>query len=1029
MNSPLRLRALFGAASLISLCGAFPALAQVAAQQTAPVSTAPGQATTSGGTSNTVGAAANHVPGVGPSNEAQPAADAAVATGADQNEVVVLGVRGAQRAAINIKRSAPQIVDSIVAEDIGKLPDATIADSLQRVPGVQITRSAGEGAGVNIRGIPQVLTTINGELFLSAGVPAVQGGQSTAVGTLGNSAANFGDVPPSLFAGVDVIKSPTADQLSGGIAGILGLKTRRPLDLQRGISATLSGEGDYGLSSKDPGQAYNGLLSYNHENRWGALLGFSYAQEHLANYNPNTSYAQSQITDQQVGFDLRKDGTIGNSTAIGSKDFYFQPQGFFINNQTTDRERAAVFASAQYKISDSLTATFDGDYLRLNNRDRDVEAEINLNGNGIVLQPGALISPNGGLLNGTYFVQPPAPYSAGDGNFQTHSQSGGTISNTTNFNFQLDYDNHGPLRASLRYAGAVSEQAFESADTDSLATKRVFNSTTGAIINPNGLPNALVGLNLQGGAPAFNFITDVSNPANYSAQSIWANGNDLNANLNVVRGDAAYDVNFGPLKTLEIGARYSQRNVKFDAFKYETPLGGNGPNNLYYYKDGLIGDPNFGGASIVPRRPFSSIPGLITQAKDFGPISGIPAAGLPAIDPRKMDDALGYLNGLFPQGSSPYSDPTANFRVREKETSGYIQGDFAGTLPLLPFTYSGNIGVRVVGTELDIRNFKTDSNQFIGAGGSYNGVLVNLGEINSEKSYVDPLPQMNFNVDLTETQKLRLAFNRAVARQNLPTLASGFVASYIANSGRNPSLPADAQLFLQASSGNPDLDPFRANIGQASYEWYFHKSSLLSVAAFYVDVESFNLQSTLILTGAQEADADGVVRAGGPVTTTVNGGGGSVKGVELGYQQNFDFLPGWLSGFGVQANYTYSDSSTENRDATGQKLPLPDNSKHQVNGVLLYQKGPLQMRAAYNYRSTQYNQQYGVGNLNLGIYTKPVGFLDASASYDITPHVTIFAQGNNITGSGLDQYLQYNDVYYAQQIFEQRVVFGIRIRN
>ena len=1011
-------RTLFGAVSLTAiLMGAPAAWAQVSDAQGAP--------TTSQGTSNTAGPEAQRVPGTGVVKDAAQSADAPLAASASPDaEIVVLGVRGAQRAAINIKRSAPQIVDSIVAEDIGKLPDNTIADSLQRVPGVQITRDAGEGAGVNIRGIPQVLTTINGELFLSAGVPPLQGGQSTAVGTLGNSAANFGDVPPALFAGVDVIKSPTADQLSGGIAGILALKTRRPLDLQRGVSATLSGQGDYGLSSKDPGQAYNGLLSFNHNNKWGALLGFSYAQEHLANYNPNTSYAFNQITDQQVGYDLRKDGKIGNSVSVDSKDFYFQPQAFGLNNQTTDRERSAIFASAQYKITDSLTATFDADYLHLDNRDRAVEGEVTLNGSGSVLQPGALISANGGLLNGIYNVAPPP---GPDGLFQTHSYSGLTSSDTTNFNFQLDYDSHGPLRASIRYAGAVSQQNFSSADTDSLATQRIFKP--GVIINPNGVPSAQIGVNLQGAAPAVDFITDLSNPANYSAQSIWANGNNLNANLNVVRGDASYDLNFGPLKTIEVGVRFSQRNVKFDAFKYETPLGGDGPNNLYYYKDGLIGDPNYGGASIVPRRPFSSIPGLVTQVTDFGPISGIPAGGLPAIDPKKMDNALGYLKGLFPQGSAPYSDPTANFRVQEKETSGYVKADFAGTLPFLPYTYSGNLGVRVVGTELDIRNFRTDSNIFIGAGGSYNGVLVNLGELNSSKSYVDPLPELNLSVDLTETQKLRFAFNRAVARQNLPTLASGFVSSYIANSGRNPNLPPDAQLFLQGSSGNPDLDPFRANIVQGSYEWYFHKSSLLSAAAFYVDVESFNLQSTLILAGAQEADADGVVRAGGPVTTTVNGGGGSIKGVELGYQQSFDFLPGWLSGFGVQANYTYSDSSTDNRDETGAKLPLPDNSKHQVNGVLLYQKGRFQARAAYNYRSTQYNQQYGVQNLNLGIYTKAVGFLDASASYDINPHVTVFAQGNNITGSGLDRYLQYEDVYYSQSIFESRVVFGVRFRN
>ena len=136
-------------------------------------------------------------------------------------DIVVTGVRGAQQKAINVKRDSAQIVDSIAVEDIGKLPDATIADSLQRVPGVQITRSAGEGASLNIRGLGQVLTTLNGEQFL--GASNITGAQP-----------NLTDVPSELFAGVDVIKSPTARNLSGGVSGIVDLKTRRPFDLPRG---------------------------------------------------------------------------------------------------------------------------------------------------------------------------------------------------------------------------------------------------------------------------------------------------------------------------------------------------------------------------------------------------------------------------------------------------------------------------------------------------------------------------------------------------------------------------------------------------------------------------------------------------------------------------------------------------------------------------------------------------------------------------------------------------------------------------
>ena len=1025
-------RALLCAASGMTLAWSAPALAQDAAQSTQSPERA--QPTTSGGASNTAGPEAQRLPGAGPTAEglsaAQGNAPVATARDADPDQgIVVLGVRGAQQAAITIKRRAPQIVDSIVAEDIGKLPDNTIADSLQRVPGVQITRDAGEGSGVNIRGIPQVLTTLNGEIFLDAGAPLQQGGQSTSAGTIASAQPNFGDVPASLFAGVDVIKSPTADQISGGISGILALKTRRPLDLSKGLTETFSAQGDYGFKTKEGNQSYNGLIGYN-SGKWGALIGFAYTDETLANYNPNTAYSYDPITDAQAGFDLRQDGAIGNSTAITGKDFYYQPIYFGANNEETSRRRTGINGSFQYKFDGGFTATADLAYLHLNQRDRTEEAEVTLHSSPSVLQPGANISPDGALLNGTYNL----PGANGDGFFQDHSFSGLTSSDATNVSLALNYDNGGPLRASVRYVGAVAQQNFSSADVDSLAVQRTPIILPGGLVvnaDPNGLAATTAGVSTTGDTLSFNLPGALSNPAYYSAQSIWANGNNLDANFNVGRGDVAYDVNWGPLKTLEAGVRYSQRIIKFNAYKQEVPLTGTDSNGLYYYNDSLIPDPKSPiGATSVPLRPFSSIPDMVVQAKDFGPIKGIPTAGLPFVDPKSMDDSVAFEQRLFGVAPIQYTDPTASYRVTEKETSGYFQADFGGEhLPLIGLSYSGNIGVRVVNTELAIRNFETNGADYIGAGGSYNGVLINQGVVNTTNSYTDPLPELNFQVDLTESQKLRFAFNREVARQDLSTLAAGYVASYEANGAKNPTLPTSTQLFLGATSGNPNLDPFRANLVQGSYEWYFHHSSLLSVAAFYVDVESFPQAATVFLTGQQQADGDGVVRAGGPVSTTVNGGGGSVKGFELGYEQAFDFLPGWLSGFGAIANYTYSDSETGNTDSFGNSLPIPNNSKHQVNGILYYQKGPWQARVAYNWRSEQFDNTYGIPNGTLAIYTKPVGFLDASASYDVNPHFTVYVQGTNLTSSSLDRYAGFEDNYYNQNIFESRIFFGIRLRN
>ena len=143
-------------------------------------------------------------------------------------EVVVTGVRASEQRSVELKRDAASIQDSISAEDIGKLPDRTIADSLQRITGVQINREGGEGTSVNVRGLPQVGNLLNGEQFMTAGsIVSVQ--------------PDYSDIPSQLFSGADVIKTPTASLLNGGITGTINLKTRRPFDLDTGWTTAISG--------------------------------------------------------------------------------------------------------------------------------------------------------------------------------------------------------------------------------------------------------------------------------------------------------------------------------------------------------------------------------------------------------------------------------------------------------------------------------------------------------------------------------------------------------------------------------------------------------------------------------------------------------------------------------------------------------------------------------------------------------------------------------------------------------------------
>jgi TonB-dependent receptor len=150
----------------------------------------------------------------------------------------IRGIAASNKQNLNNKRFSEQVVDTITAEDLGKLPDVTITDTLQRIPGVQIRRSAGEGSTVNVRGMPQVTTLLNGEQFLSAG-------------SLTTVQPDFTDIPAALIAGIDVLKSPMANVLAGGISGTLDLKTWRPLDLKPGSTFAFNSELTRGSLSEE----------------------------------------------------------------------------------------------------------------------------------------------------------------------------------------------------------------------------------------------------------------------------------------------------------------------------------------------------------------------------------------------------------------------------------------------------------------------------------------------------------------------------------------------------------------------------------------------------------------------------------------------------------------------------------------------------------------------------------------------------------------------------------------------------------
>src|SRR6516162_9502544 len=222
-------------------------------------------AATSAMASEPAGAPAENAGGQGPAQSATGSAATDEGLKKSQLETVtVTGVRVSQERAIELKRVAPSIQDSISAESIGQLPDTTITDALQRITGVQINRDGGVGTSVDVRGLPQVGTMLNGEVFITPD-------------QIDSQQPDFTTLPATLFNQVDVIKSPTAGQTESGISGSLNLHTFRPWDLPHGFTYSYSADGERGSTTKKNGPEASGLISYNADGQWGLQVSGDYS--------------------------------------------------------------------------------------------------------------------------------------------------------------------------------------------------------------------------------------------------------------------------------------------------------------------------------------------------------------------------------------------------------------------------------------------------------------------------------------------------------------------------------------------------------------------------------------------------------------------------------------------------------------------------------------------------------------------------------------------------------------------------------
>jgi TonB-dependent receptor len=1000
-------------------------------------------------------------------NAQQTPASAPAKSGAAQagevQELVVTGYRKSLESALVLKRNAILPIDSIAPEDIGKLPDQNVAEALQRLPGIQIDRSQGQGTTVLIDGLRQNLTTLNGDIFLTGKEISVSGENSGGGSGAGNQYSSLEGIPSEEISGIDVYKNPSAALVEGGLGGIIDLKTRDPLAGPVGF--TLGGNARATTAEGDGTWTPVGALvaSYKFNDTLGVTASVSYDSEftHTKEFQDQNRSAWI-VTDSSMGPNPG-DGTNAAATALPNNQYYIDPQLAYLTDQYDKRRILGTSFGIAWKPADAITTSFNWFYSRESDANISYSDKIWFNGQnqcltGSVSSPGSPPCNPGAASNyalpGIAAGQPYAIDANGVVQNATFSANGAEtatlyqhdVSEANNFQWVTKYDPGGPLKAELGVFFARGDSNFQAAQAD--VEHGLYNTSAGVATSP-AAPGCNNGASTCGGGnpgyqfaytnggasglPTINYLAPnadvLSNPAYATFKSNWAWANYTSQKDWAVKGDVQYKPSFisNVDAVFTAGFRVAGRDVDqtFGRYLINGTLpdgqvagnvgGGASAGPYLYYQDPGYGTPN------IPYSTATSDPGLVKVVNNFG------AGSIIVKDPATLEDPSTYLEKVWSGAGVPnnterlFVDGLSSFRVNETTYTGYVMGDIGAPTD----HFHVNFGVRLVETDLTINNGQAAASPTYYGTASWNGVDSNVVPVQTNRNYFDVLPTFNATVDLTDTQKIRFGAARVVAPQDLFSLGLGNTYGFT-RSGSGTTF-----VFDGGSSGNTQLDPYRATQFNTAYENYFARGGIASVAFFYKSIDSFVEQQNVAVTVAGTT-AD--------VSEPVNGGPGYIYGVELGFQYAFDGTLFWsgLKGLGVAANYTRSESSSHQVTAFSTTGPIPGVSKDSLTVTGYYERHGFSIRASYSWRDQAVNDSpvgstFAISDQNgnpkiYQVFAAPYGQLDGQVGYDITDRIGVTASIQNITNSSLHTYLEFPNLPFTYENSGRRYYLGVRFK-
>ncbi|TKB46385.1 TonB-dependent receptor [Thalassotalea mangrovi] len=929
---------------------------------------------------------------------AQEAENSTAETNEDDIEVIeVTGFKSSLIKSINQKRWADTVSEQISADDLGGLPDVSMADALTRLPGIAAVRTGGQAAEINIRGLGGgfVSSTLNGR---------------EQVSTSGSRSIEYDQYPSELISSAAVYKSSKASLIEGGVAGTVELKTASPLtnEEQHTFNVNLRGMYNDRASEVADAEEFGHRFSFSYQGKFlEETLGLSLGYARL--YQPG-------VATQFIGFAYNADKDLDflandMDGPADAPENEFISEGFELQHLGGEETRNGYIGAIEWAPNDTFIVRADAFISQFDSESFARGFRVKFDGETAAISNPVIV--NNSMIGGTINRK-----SKGNNTrVELVNDDNQDFDEVQSYGLNLDWQITDQLNASMDISYSSAESEFRNGllwslvAEDANAENPVLDQNVSISYMLNGLDLPDVGFSQE---DAFTDIDRVM----VSKYGIYPYENT--DELKAYRLDFNYSLDNDFISSVEFGVRYSDRDYSSDRSVYEYGA-----------------DNNFS-SSEPPLRLTEDMVEVVDWEGEFGYFPSYLAIDLDkALNAWFGDDIPQPVQTWGADEDGVINNSTSwsvlqSGEVYEKVFSAYVMANL--DFELFDTPISGNIGIRMVDTDQSATAL--DNVGGVLAAGAQN-VMDEVGLVNSNYApkvigieYTDYLPSLNLNARLTDDSQLRFAAAKVMSRPPINRLAADRSAT-VADDGK----------VSGSSNNSPFLKPFYATQYDLSYEYYFSETDgAVAVALFYKDIESFIQNLTVSNFDFKEAgfyvpdtienETTGVVSEVDPVgiysTAINNEEGGNIKGLEISYTQVFSFLPELWSGLGLSLSYSHTKSDVELvTDLAGGSVEqsLPGLSENLFTSTLFWEYQDFETRVSVRYRDEFVSEQWGV-NQQIANFDEEV-IIDYQASYNITENFGALFQVNNLTDEPTQSYFGSKQFSGTTQYFGRQFYLGV----